>query len=422
MQKLTIKGGPRAVNHGFKLYNTMGKEEERAAVKVIRSGVLSRFIGAWDKDFFGGEYVQSFEKKFAAAFGVKHAVSVNSATSGLVAAIGACGVGPGDEVIVSPYTMSASATAIVAYHAVPVFADIEDRTFNLDPAAVEKKVTPRTKAIMVPNIFGHPADFDALKRIARKHNLYIIEDNAQSPTAKYRGRYAGTIGDIGVFSLNYHKHIHTGEGGVCLTNDKALATKMQLIRNHAESVVKAAGVNDLSNMVGFNFRMGEIEAAIGIEQLKKMNRLVASRVRIANQLTKHLAGIDGLVTPAVRKDCTNVYYVYTMKYTGRAPHRDAVVKALVAEGVPIDSGYLPPLYMLPMYQRQIAYGDKGCPFKCPSYKGKVNYAKGLCPVAERMEEQEVMMIEVCRYDFTDKDIRDISNAFHKVFANLNQLF
>src|ERR1017187_1618402 len=212
--ELALFGGPKTIAAPFARYNSIGREEAEAAKAVVDSGLLSGFYGSWDGKFFGGDKVRQFEGDWAEFFAVKHAVTVNSATSGLIAAVGAIGIEPGDEVIVSPWTMSATATAILVWNAIPVFSDIEDETFNLDPAAIERNITPRTRAIVVTNIFGHPADLDAIMAIARKHKLKVIEDCAQAPAARYRGRFAGTVADIGVFSLNYHKHIHTGEGGV----------------------------------------------------------------------------------------------------------------------------------------------------------------------------------------------------------------
>ena len=183
-------------------------------------------------------------------------------------AVGAIGIEPGDEVIVSPWTMCASATAILHWNALPVFADIEQDTFCLNPKSVEENINSRTRAILSVDIFGQSADITALKLIANKYNLKIISDTAQAPDARYRGNYAGTLTDIGGFSLNYHKHIHTGEGGILVTNDDKYAEKMRLIRNHAEAVVGDMGQEDLINMVGNNYRLGELESAIGIEQLK----------------------------------------------------------------------------------------------------------------------------------------------------------
>ena len=224
--RLAIFGGTPVIKVPFRKYNHIGEAEARAVENVLRSGILSDFIGSAGENFYGGKIVREFESHWKKRFKVKNAISMNSATSCLAAAIGAIGVGPGDEVIVSPFTMSASATAILVFNAIPIFADIEPDTFNLDPSSIENRITPQTKALMIPNIFGHPADYDPILEIARKHKLKIIEDNAQSPTATYKGKLAGTIGDIGVFSLNRHKHIHTGEGGMCVTNNDVLAERL----------------------------------------------------------------------------------------------------------------------------------------------------------------------------------------------------
>ena len=181
MNDLAIFGGPKTITRSFAAYRSIGREEVAAAAAVVETGVLSKFLAAWDPDFYGGEQVQALERSWEKYLSVKHAVSVNSATSGLIAAVGAIGIEPGDEVIVSPWTMSASATAILVWNAIPVFADIEEETFNLDPISIEKNITPYTRAIMVPDIFGHVADLDAIMKIARKHNLKVIEDAAQAP-------------------------------------------------------------------------------------------------------------------------------------------------------------------------------------------------------------------------------------------------
>ena len=277
LKKLALHGGPKTITKPFKRYNPIGKEEVAAAKKVVESGVLSKFLGCWDPDFYGGPMVQKFEPACEKYFKAKHAVTVNSWTSGLIAAVGAIGIEPGDEVIVSPWTMCASATAILHWNAIPVFADIEPDTFCINPKAVEANITPHTKAIMAIDIFGQSADMDALMTIASKYGLKVISDTAQAPGAIYKGKYAGTIAHVGGYSLNYHKHIHTGEGGILVTDDDKIAERMQLIRNHAEAVVGDKGVINLSNMIGHNFRLGEIESAMGIEQIKKLKKLVRER-------------------------------------------------------------------------------------------------------------------------------------------------
>ncbi|MEA2091818.1 MAG: aminotransferase class I/II-fold pyridoxal phosphate-dependent enzyme, partial [Campylobacterota bacterium] len=197
MMKLAINGGKKLRSEPFPASNTIDEKEEEAVLRVLRSGKLSSYLGTWHDDFYGGSEVRSLEKEWAQYFGVKHAISVNSATSGLYAAVGAIGIKPGDEVIVSPYTMSASATAILLYGGIPVFADVESEYFCIDPKSVEEKITPKTKAIMAIDIFGQACDFKALKQIAQKYKLKIIEDAAQAPYAKLDGKFAGTFGDVG---------------------------------------------------------------------------------------------------------------------------------------------------------------------------------------------------------------------------------
>jgi dTDP-4-amino-4,6-dideoxygalactose transaminase len=422
-EKLALFGGNKTISREFPVYNSLGVEECEAATEVVKSGKLSGFLGSWHPDFYGGEKVKAFERAWADYFKVKHAVTVNSATSGLVIAVGAAGIEPGDEVITSPWTMCATSTAILWWNAVPVFADIDPETCNLDPKSVEKNITPLTRAIMIPDIMGHPADMDEIMRIARAHKLKVIEDTAQAPSALYRGRFAGTLSDIGVFSLNYHKHIHTGEGGVCVTDDDSLFEKMLLIRNHAEAVVADKGAEDYVNMIGFNFRLGEIEAAIGIEQLKKLKRLTDSKTRAGARLSEGLRGLGGLKTPAVRKDCTHVYYVYAMilDLESVGVPRKNIAEALRAEGVSGLMEGFATLHLLPVYQKKIAYGRKGFPWQPPVYAGNVSYAKGICPVAEDYDDSRMLGLQLCKHFYTDDEVDLVIKAFRKVWDNLPAL-
>ena len=415
---LALFGGNKAFDEILERYNTIGTEEILAATKVVQSGVLSQYLGEWDPDFYGGPKVKEFERDWSAQFGIKHSVSINSCTSGLMVAVGAIGVEPGDEVIVSPWTMTATATSILVWNAIPVFADIEGETFNLDPVSIEKNITPYTKAIVVPNIFGHAARLNEIMLIAKKYNLKVIEDNAQSPGALYHGKYTGCVSDIGVFSLNYHKHIHTGEGGVCVTDDDELAERMQLIRNHGEAVVEEKGVTNLVNIIGYNFRMGEIEAAIGIEQLKKLPAFIDEKIEWAEILSEGLNGLDGLRTPVVRKDCTHVYYAYPLivDETEVGTTRDKITEALTAEGVPVGNKYVN-LHLYPMYQKKIAYGSNGFPWTAAFYKGNVSYAKGICPVSESMNDSRFMNIGIGLFKFDEQKLRKIISAFQKVWDN-----
>lgn len=420
--KLAILGGTPALQRPLMRYNPIGKEELDAAHRVVDSGVLSQFIGAWTEDFYGGPNVRAFEKAAAHYFGVKHAVTVNSWTSGLVAAIGAIGIEPGDEVIVTPWTMSATATAILHWNAIPVFADINPRTYNLSPSAIESQISPFTRAIVVADIFGQSADMDEIMAIAAKYNLKVVSDTAQAPGALYKSHYAGTCAHVGGYSLNYHKHIHTGEGGIIVTNEDVLAERLQLIRNHAEAVVGDMGVENISNMIGHNFRLGEIECAIGIEQLKKLEHLVRSRQQAAGMLEAGLVDLPGLKVPLVGEERTHVYYVYAMQVdpneTGVS--RDRLADALCAEGIPVSRKYQN-IHLLPLYQKKVAYGTTGFPWNSSICRRDIDYRKGICPVAERLNDFSYLGLGICAYELSRDDIDLIICGFRKVWSHLDEL-
>lgn len=418
---LALNGGTPSIARELELFKSMGEDEVDATARVVRSGVLSAFIGAPGEYFLGGTEVRAFEKKAADYFGVKHAVTVNSWTSGLVAAVGAIGVEPGDEIITTPWTMSATAMAILHWNAIPVFADIDPDSFNLDPASVEKLIGPRTRAILAADIFGQSADMTALRGLADKHGLKLLTDTAQAPGSRKGTRYTGTLADIGGFSLNYHKHIHCGEGGVLVTDDDRMAERLQLIRNHAESVIKSEDPAELANMIGHNFRMGELEAAIASVQLDKLEGRVASRQRAAAQLDAGLAGLTGLTTPKVESDGTHVYYVYGMKLDVDAlgVSRDRIVAALRAEGVPgLTMGYQN-LHLLPIFRNKIAYGTNGFPWTLA--EREISYGPGVCPVAEDLHARRFFGINLCMCEFHPQDVEAVIGAFRKVWDGLDAL-
>lgn len=431
MPHLAVNGGSKVRNQLFPGYKPIGNEEEKAAAEVIRSGILSRFLGCCHDDFLGGPQVRALEKEWADYYQVKHAIAVNSATSGLYCAMGASGVGPGDEVIVSPYTMTASAAAVLVYNAIPVFADIEEDCFCLDPESVKIRISPRTRAIVVVDIFGQPYDAGSINELAREHNLLVIEDAAQAPGVRHQGKYAGTLGDIGVFSLNYHKHIHCGEGGIIVTDNDELADRVRLIRNHGEAVLQGMGRQHLVNMLGFNFRMTEVEAAIAREQLKKLAGLIKQRQDNVAYLETKLAPLEFLKLPRVRPGCEHAYYLHALKYIDGSIPRSQFAEAVKAEltpsalreheGVLMGCGYTRPLYLQPMYQQTILYGENGCPFRCPHYKGQADYSPGICPVCENLYNNILITHELMRPPASRQDLDDVARAFKKVWQYRDEL-
>jgi len=416
---LAISGGNPLIYEPFPPYRSIGEEEIEAANRVLRSGVLSAFIGAPGPGFYGGPEVQALEREAAERFGVRHVVAVNSWTSGLVAAVGAIGIAPGDEVIVTPWTMVATATAILHWNGIPVFADIDPHTFNLDPAAVEAAITPRTRAILCADIFGQSADIPALRAIADRQGLRLLTDTAQAPGALLAGRSAGTAADIGGFSLNYHKHIHCGEGGLLVTDDDRLAERLQLIRNHGEAVITSDEPAELANILGHNFRLGEIEAAIARAQLHKLPALVESRQRAADRLRAGLEELPGLELPAVADQATHVYYVFGMTLDPErlGKPRSWIVDALRAEGVTaLYSGYQC-IHLNPLFRHRIAYGTQGFPWKgLASGDSAVTYGPGLCPVAEDLHQRTFLGLNLCAHPYNDLQVDQVVSAFRKVWS------
>lgn len=287
----------------------IGEAEKQAVLEVLESGMLVQ-----------GPRTARLEEKFAAACGVRYAVATSSGTTALHVALLAHGIGPGDEVITTPFTFIASVNTILYVGARPVFVDIEQDTFNINPALIEAAVTPRTKAIMPVHLYGYPCDMDAILDIARRRNLVVIEDAAQAIGATYKGKPAGSFG-TGCFSLYATKNVMSGEGGMITTDDEALAGRCRLIRNHG---MQRRYYHD---MLGYNFRMTDLHAAIGLAQIDRLDEFTARRRANAHYLNTHIAGA---ITPKVREGYGHVWHQYTIRVQG---DRDAAVKQLNDAGI-----------------------------------------------------------------------------------------
>jgi len=393
----------------LKKRNTLDKKEMIAVNNVIKSGNLSSFLGEKSKYFYGGPKVKELEKKFSKYIGSKYAISVNSWTSGLICSLGALNLKEGDEVILSPWTMSACVSSIMFWGAIPIFADIEEFFFTLDPNLVEKKITKKTKAIMAIDIFGQSCDILALKKITKKNNLFLVTDSAQSLGSKFNNKYTGTMSDIGGFSFNYHKHIHCGEGGIIVTNNKILAENCRLIRNHSESVIKKKQSNKLKyNSIGFNFRLGEIESAICIEQLKKLKKIVTRIQKNANYFNKNLSCLKGLQIPKIRKFCTHAYYVYPIllnkNETGFS--KEKLYDFLIKKNIPISTKYVD-LSELSIFK----YKNLSKMYPWKFNRKRYSLKKNDLIITKNYQNNKFLCIDMCSYEYTKNDLQFIVNQF-----------
>lgn len=348
------------------------KKEEQYVLEVLRSGVLSI-----------GPKVEEFEKKFAKFVGVKYACAVSSGTAGLHLALIAAGIGEGDEVITTPFSFVASANAALYVGAKPVFADIDPKTYNIDPQKIEEKITKRTKAILVVHIFGQSADMSPILKIAKKHNLKIIEDACESLGAIYRGRKVGTFGESAVFAFYPNKQMTTGEGGMIVTNNKKHYKLFCSLRNQGRS----EDIRWLDHVrLGYNYRMDEMSAAVGLAQLKKINFLIKERQRVAGLYNKFFASDAPVQLPRVAAGNNHTYFVYVVLLNVKKIKRDKVIKLLEKEGISAKP-YFPSIPRFSFYRKQFGY-KKG---DFPVSEGVSNKALAL-PFYVGLKEQDVRHI------------------------------
>jgi perosamine synthetase len=309
-----------------------GREEE-LVLDVLRSGDLAL-----------GPMYRRFEEAFADIAGTAHAVACSSGTAGLHASLARLGVGPGDEVVTSSFSFVASANVILFQHATPVFADIDEQTFNIDPAAVEAAITPRTRAILPVHIFGYPCDIGAINAIAERHGLPVVEDACEALGASVDGRPVGAFGNPAVYGLYPNKQITTGEGGMITTDDPDVERELRSIVNQGRS---DNGDWLVHQRLGFNFRMDEMSAAVGLAQLEKLEFLLAERARVARRYGQQLAGIDGVELPYEGRHPRSwfIYHIRLADHIDRA----SVIEAMAARGISTRP-YLPAIHLQPEYR------------------------------------------------------------------------
>ncbi len=317
----------------------IGEEEVEAVVKVLRSGLLTHALGA-------GPMVTQFEQKFAEFARVKHAIAVNTGTAALHSAVVDAGVKQGDEVILPSFTFVATAEAVVMASGKPFFVDIDPETYNISPEGIEKAITKRTRAIMPVDLYGLPADMQPIREIADEHDLLIIEDAAQAHGATYKKKPAGVLADAACWSLYASKNITTGEGGVITTDNDDTAETVRSIRTHGEKQKYK------SLMLGYNYRMSEIQAAIGCVQLEKLPTFLAKRRGNAKRLTEILEKTDKLQLPNEPKGCSHSWYLYTVRLKDSAEEkRNRIVDGLRKKGIGAEVYYVNPVHLMPYYSK-----------------------------------------------------------------------
>jgi len=411
MRKLAVEGGPKTKTRPYGTGRRYGPEELKLVAEALESDWL-----------FGlhGEKVRQMCETFRKLIRAKHCAAVSSGTAAVHVALGALGIRPGDEVITSPVTDFGSITGILYQNAIPIFADLDPHTYNLDAKSVEAAVTRKTRAIVVVHLAGNPADMNALMKVARTHRLAVVEDCAQAYLASYRGRFVGTIGDVGCFSLNNTKQISSGDGGMVVTGDDKLAGRLVGFADKFYSQVEGhrlAGLVEIPQLAP-NYRMTELQAAVAIAQIRKLKRICRRDHEIGSAYTKGLAGIPGLHPHEVVAGGRSTWWFYMFRIDEDVlgVSRDEFQQTLAAEGVLAYRGYIPePVYRWRILRDRTIYPGSKCPYDCKHARKGIRYRKGLCPEAERILATGVRLA-VSPF-FTATDVRETVKAVRKVAAH-----
>jgi len=356
----------------------IGKEEKELVKEVLDSGILVQ-----------GPKVKELEEKFAKLCGTEFALAVNTGTAALHSSLYAAGIKPGDEVITTPFTFVATANSIILQGAKPVFADVKEDTFNIDPDSVLEKITPKTKAIIPVDLYGQIYDYKAIKEIADEHNLLIIEDACQAVNASLGGKKAGSFGDLGAFSFYATKNIMSGEGGMITSDNPKFIELARRFRDYGQD----EKVRYIYHDIGSNYRMPEIQAAIVLAQLEKLDEFTEKRIKNAKLLSEGLKGIQGIQLPIIKPDAKHVFHQYTIKVNGFKLTRDELLEHLEKEGIGARIYYPKPLHLHPAYT-------------------KLGYKEGDFPVSEKLSKQVLSL--PCHPSVTEEEINKIIETIKKI--------
>ncbi len=406
MTRLALEGGPKAKKHPYGWGRRFGREELKELKEALEQNTLF---------YASGRKVKKMCETFRKMIRAKHCVATSSGTASIHVALGAVELRPGDEVITSPISDFGSVIGILYQNAIPIFCDLDPHTYNMTADTIERCITRKTRAILVVHLAGNPTDMNPIMKIARKKKLTVIEDCAQSYLASCRGRFVGTIGDVGCFSLNDFKHISAGDGGMVVTNRDDLAPKIAMFAD--KNYRRAPGGTPLREIASLapNYRMTELQGAVGLAQMKKLKRICKKRHEIGEGYTKGLKGIPGIfphkVTPGGR--CTYWFYMFRVDAKVLGVPRDRFVEAVQAEGVAASPGYIPaPIYQWEVFRRRTIYPGSRCPYDCKHARKGITYKKGLCPEAERILETSVRL--PANEFFTKTDVRETVAGIRKV--------
>jgi dTDP-4-amino-4,6-dideoxygalactose transaminase len=418
MNRLAIFGGTPIRNKPFPSWPVSDKAEEDALMEVLRSGKWWRYAYSEGHDPVGSpkSKVAEFQETFAHFQGAKYGIACASGTAAIEVSLKALGVGPGEEVIVPAYTFVATATAVLMVNAIPIFADINYDTFNLDPASAESAVTGRTKAIVPVHFAGQAADMDAIMDIANRRNLLVVEDAAHGHGGAWKGKGLGSIGHAGTFSFQASKNMTAGEGGLIITSDEGSAT---LCESYTSLGRKSEAPWYEHHRLGWNYRMTEFQGAILLQQLKRLKAQNAKRRENAAYLTERLAGIPSITTLRTPEYATrHSYHLYMFRFDGTAfgAPRANFLAALEREGIPCSAGYAHPLYRNPMFLNRNFY-PRNCPLSCGHSRQDLDYAmfEDLCPNAESAC-REAVWLEHRLLLAAREDMDAIADAILKIYG------
>lgn len=407
MSKLAINGGVPVRKEPFPPRIMFGEEEKQAILEVVEKTMN----GNQALDRYGGIHVDAYEKEFAEYFGTSYATAVSSGTAAVHSALAALQLEPGSEVITTPITDPGTVAPILSQNLIPVFADVNYHTLNITAQNIKERITDKTGAIIVVHLAGQPCNMDPIMELARENNLVVIEDCAQAHGSKYKRKYVGTMGDIGVFSLMNGKHMTSGgQGGMVITNSEEFYWNAKRFADRGKPFNSDA---DTNLFMGLNYRMTELEACIGRVQLKKLNKIIEKRQWIVDKLRE---GVSKLKSVKLWKIIENVdpnYWFCFLHYDRKKTsiNKETFAKAVQAEGIPVDVRYVKVMYDGIWIANRNTYGKSGCPWNCPVYGKKIDYTH-CCPHAEEAIEDHMTLY--IHEGWTDKEIEDTITALEKV--------